>query len=763
MQLVAYINDIKMKNSIILILLVSMSMFSQQQVINGTIIDSETQNPINGVVVKSISSDDYTQSDFDGKFKINANKDDEFIFMHINYKKITQKLTNNEIIVLKNKPIELDDIIVTANPLEDISHSTTIIDNSKATSQPRNVTDLFKEVNGFGIQKRGAYASEPVFRAFRYEQLNIQYDGASKIMNACPNRMDPITTHVIPEEIEKIELIKGPFTVRFGQNFGGIINIVSKEPNKDKKGIVGSIESGYETNGENIITRAELQYAKNKFDIVVNGSYRNYGDYEDGDGNEIPSAFKTTDYAVKIGYNPTNNQRAKISFRQSFGRDILHAGLPMDSPYDNSHLIGIDYKINPKSKLINYIIFKGFQSEVDHLMSNKKRPNFMMVEAETNVFSKIFGGKIEVSMSPIDNLMLFSGVDANLISRDGDRVRKIKIMNGNVLPNPVTQIDKVWQDSYLNNIGVFSELKYQLENKVTLTFGVRADFSSSGIDDPAIQMTELYGDIDDKNEVNFSGNVAFKKRFKTAQIQLAFGRGTRTASMVERYINHFNVEVDPYEYIGNPNLKAEVNNQIEFSYFKKFKRISIETSVFYSIIEDYITAFVNEDIPRLYMPMLEPRFTKQYINVDEATQSGFEFNFDYKATNNLKFSSSVAYTYAQNKDFKEPLPQIQPLTVNLNSTYKKEKYWLKLNAHFVAKQDRISTSFREEVSNDYATFDFSGGFQPNKNLSFGASVLNIFDKAYYSHLNFSFKNSDLNSGRILETGRNFTVYAKYKF
>ncbi len=116
----------------------------------------------------------------------------------------------------------------TADPFGDLAQSRIVYDDIKATSQPRNVSDLFKDIPGFGIQKRGAYASEPVFRAFKYEQLNVQYDGGMKILNACPNRMDPITTHVIPEEIERIELVKGPFTMRFGQNFGGIINLVSK-------------------------------------------------------------------------------------------------------------------------------------------------------------------------------------------------------------------------------------------------------------------------------------------------------------------------------------------------------------------------------------------------------------------------------------------------------------------------------------------------------------------------------------------------------
>ena len=98
---------------------------------------------------------------------------------------------------------------------------------------------------------------------FKYEQLNVQYDGGMKVLNACPNRMDPITTHVIPEEIEKIEIVKGPFTVRFGQNFGGIINLVSKKPSSDNLGFHGSVEGGFETNGNNFVNGVSLFYVDN--------------------------------------------------------------------------------------------------------------------------------------------------------------------------------------------------------------------------------------------------------------------------------------------------------------------------------------------------------------------------------------------------------------------------------------------------------------------------------------------------------------------
>jgi len=753
-----------MKQIIFLILVFTSSIIiSQNTSVKGKIIDSKTLKPIENVILKQNNSNKYTTTNKDGQFEIDTKEGAIFVIIHMNYEEITLPLTDGLTIKLVLKPINLDDIIVTANPLKDIAVSTTILDNSKAVSQPRNVTDLFKEVKGFGIQKRGAYASEPVFRAFRYEELNIQYDGASKIMNACPNRMDPITTHIIPEEIEKIELVKGPFTVRFGQNFGGIINLVSKEPNKNKLGISGSVEGGYETNGENKTTRAAIQYNAKKWDVFANGSYRDYGNYTDGKGTEVPASFKTTDYSVKLGYNPTEKQRVRLSWRQSFGKDILHAGLPMDSPYDDSYLVNLDYKFKEVSNTINSVTFKTFYSNVDHLMTNENRPSFMMVDAATNVFSTTYGGKFEVSISPNDQSMLFTGLDANFTARDGERIRLIKRMNGMVLPNPMKKIDKVWQDSQVNILGAFAEYKYLFNNKTSLTTGIRSDYVLASINDPAQQMIDLYGDIKTQTEVNFSGNISIKHKMKDAQLQLAFGRGTRTASMVERFINHFSIGVDPYEYIGNPNLKPEINNQIELSYQKQFTDIEIGSSLFYSYIQDYITAFVNTDIPRLYMPMAQPRFTKQFINIDKAVQSGFEFYFNYHATKNLSFNTDVSYTYAQNKEFNEPLPQVQPMTANINTVYQKKNYWLKFNSHFVARQDRIANSFAEKESPSYALFDFSAGFKPTKNLSLGASILNIFDKAYYDHLNFSYKNSNTLNGKIYEPGRNYTFYAKYSF
>ncbi len=747
-----------------LVLLITTVSFAQSIKISGKIVDEKSNDPIENATIMVVKNNTFSVSNSSGDFIIEAEEGDKIEVSHISYKTILFEFQNQSVIKLQLAQIDLNEILVNANPLQDISQSVVINDVEKKISQPRSVGHLFKEIKGFGISKKGAYASEPVFRSFKYEQLNIQYDGGMKVLNACPNRMDPITTHVIPEEIEKIEIVKGPFTVRFGQNFGGIINLVSKNPTKDQLGFHGSVEGGYETSGNNFVTGASLLYVKEKFDIHFNGSYRDFGDYEDGDGTEVPSSFKTTDYSIKVGLNPKENQRLQISWRQSFGRDIDHAGLPMDSPYDDSFLIGFDYKWKEISDKVESFTAKVFHSYVDHLMTNEGRPNFMMVESSSPVEVWTTGGKVELILRPSDNSRIFTGIDANLVGREGDRTRIVKVMNGMTLPTPMVFTDKIWQDSNLDDIGLFAEGKFKVAKNTTLTTGVRADFISTSINDPAEDFETLYGgEIRDKTEANISANISVKYQKNGFQTQLALGRGVRTASMVERYINHFNVGVDPYEYVGNPNLDPEVNTQIELSFLKKFKTIELGASFFHSFLTDYIVPVVNENIPRKFMSTTPPTVSKQFININKASQTGVEFTFNYKASDKLTFTSDVSYTQAENKDFNEPLAHIPPFMANIGAIFQKNKFWLALNSRLVAKQSRISESFMEQETPGFGTLDLRAGFEPYKGLSIGAAVLNIFDKTYYEHLNFSYSNSNILSGKIYEPGRNFTTYIKYKF
>lgn len=669
-------------------------------------------------------------------------------------------------------PVQLNTVIVTGETITDPVLTTVKTDLLKKVVQPKNVADLFNNFNGFSLIKRGNYAIDPSFRAAQYEQLNIQFDGGTKAMHACPNRMDPITTHVVPEEIERIEVIKGPYTVRYGATFGGIINLVTQKPSAMDRGLHGSVNSGYESNGNSLVSSLKLQQVTEKYDIVGNVGYRDFGNYKDGAGTEIPSSFRSLDYGLRVGYNISDNQRVQAHWRQSYGRDVLHAGLPMDTDEDNSSILSLDYKLSDLSGFIKEVNAKAYYSYVDHIMSNTRRPSFATTGALSTIDATTAGGKIEFKMKPTDKWILYSGVDAMLIARDGGRTREVKRnMMGNLLPEPIIFQDKVWQDSYVNDFGIFAENKYAISNKTMLTAGVRYDLVVSDIQDPEADFELLYPNLDQREESNVSATVSVKQKLsESTSLEVAYGRGVRSANMIERFINHFTVGQDPFEYVGNPNLDAEVNNQFEvgFKGRKRFENTIEElrygVSAYYSIYENYIVPVVDPTLERKFMPNAQPQEVKRFINLDDAYKTGFEAEAAIDFARYFNFSTAFSYVYTRNQDLDESLPLTPPFITRFGLGFEKNDYWASLDYTITSKQGEIASSFREIETAGYNTLDLRLGFKPAKNLNVGLAVLNVFDETYNNHLNFSFVNqADFGRVPINDPGRNFSAFVQYAF
>lgn len=721
---------------------------SNAQNFKGRVVDKSTEEPLEGAhILSNIGTATYADNKGDFDIKIPKNGTN-LLISFVGYKTLKSFVRPQDtglLFFMEEAPLLIDGVLVTGNEKTDPVLTIETNDFARKIVQPRNVADLFQDINGFSLIKRGNYAIDPSFRATQYEQLNVQFDGGTKVMHACPNRMDPITTHVIPEEIERIEIIKGPYTMRYGATFGGIINMVTQEPTSHEYGFHGNVDSGYESNGGSMVSMARLQKANEQFDIMGNFGYRDFGNYKDGDGVEIPSSFRSLDYGVKAGYNFSKNQRLQAHWRQSYGRDVLHAGLPMDTEEDNSSILSLDYKLKGLKGWVKNVDTKLYYSYVDHIMSNKERPSFMMTDALSAIDATTAGGKVELKLKPSEKMVVYTGIDFLGIARDGQRTRAVKRNAMGVLPIPVEFIDKVWQDSYINDLGVFVESKYPLTSETMMTLGIRYDNVTSEIKDPAEDFQGLYPDLDKRTEHNFSGTASIKYALSNQFIlEIAYGRGVRSANMIERVINHFTVGQDSYEYIGNPNLDAEVNNQFEIGFKGSLPlsdsnsdRFSYSTSFYYSLYENYIVAVIDETQFRKYMPTVEPINPKVFRNLEDAYKTGFEINGGIDFWEDFNFTAALAYVYAKNNDLNESLPLVPPLTTRVKFQYEKERFWVSANYTLTSKQDDIALSFGEQVTPGYEVMDVRLGIVPIKNVTLGLAVLNIFDKTYNNHLNFA--------------------------
>ncbi len=709
----------------------------------------------------------------EGKAYLRLDGTSEIILSLQGYRPRTFVLTPGKVsavsLYLTPETVQLDEIIIVSDPLRMPVHAVVSSDASKKYSQPRNTADLFKDIPGVTLQKRSAMSMEPSLRSFKYEEMNLIYDGGFKMVNACPNRMDPAPAHVIPEEVEKIEIIKGPFNVRFGQSFGAIVNMQTRHTFPARKGWSGMGQAGYETNGNNQVGLASLTYAGEKYFVNTNLSYRNFGDYIDGKNDTVPATFRSTEYSVKAGWKD-KRQKLTVDWRQNFTRDVKHAGLPMDSPEDDSYLIGLDYSLERLTGKIKSLGIKSYYSYVDHLMTNgylmdEPRPNYPTFDARTPVWSRTLGGKIEIEYQPDDNLLFFIGTDVNAIARDGTKTVYITRNPATGVPWPVrTKVLKVWQNAQINDFGWFVQGSWSKNKHHVFGAGVRADYVWSVAKDPDPGMTALYGNFGEKTDITFSANLSYTYKQPGMRFQVALGRGTRTPSMIERYIYRFIIGRDSREYIGNPFLRPEVNHQAEISAVKKWGKWQAGIDLYASYFQDYITARLNSALtPATGSCGNPPRAPKQFVNVN-AYQYGFDIYGSYDVAPHWQISADYSYVYAYNISFGEVLAQVNPPGGHVKLKYSKPNYWVDYRVEFRQEKKEVALSFDEMPTPGYAVHDIMMGYKPLQNLTIGLSVTNIFNRAYYYHTTFVFRNAGSKTGQpVYEPGRNIGIMLTYKF
>ena len=131
--------------------------------------------------------------------------------------------------------VELDAQIVSgrlyANPVSAAAFNVTVLEQADLQRLPvNNVVDALEYVSGIDVRKRGisGIQADVGIRGSTYEQTLVLLDGVR--MN------DPQTGHhnfdlpIAFEDIERIEIVKGPGAAQYGPSSnGGVINIVSRK------------------------------------------------------------------------------------------------------------------------------------------------------------------------------------------------------------------------------------------------------------------------------------------------------------------------------------------------------------------------------------------------------------------------------------------------------------------------------------------------------------------------------------------------------
>jgi len=674
----------------------------------------------------------------------------------------------NDTIVIAG--VEITDTLVKRTPFV----ANRVSKNIMLSVPTRDIGDYLRSIpNVAGIRKGGS-AIDPVIRGFKFSQLNVVMDGGMKIENGCPNRMDPVTAHVEVEELSHIDVVKGPFQLNYGPSLGGVINLQTENPQPYAKfEIHGNAMFGYESNWDGGKESFSLKGGNSKIYFLASGGYRKYGNYTSGGSETTETEFKTSfrkyNYGAKLGFAISQKQNILLSYSESHGRDVMFPALTMDEKSDDTKMMSADYSIKNLSGNIASLDIKFYRTDVSHLMDNSNRENWSTKQMVADVDAINTGGKAIMGMQ-FGKHYLSAGLDFENIYKDGVRTMTMIMMG-----TTSTKKFNLWKEAVIQNGGIFAAYSATY-GKFLLDAAFRVDMNKADSEDTLklIKNGIEYFNETASNYTNFSGNLGITRKISDGlSVSLALARGARSPNMLERYIKLLSVGYDTYDYLGNPQLKPETNNEVDLTLKYNNERFGkMYVNGFYSYVTDYISA---EMLPSsVIMPAtLGAPGVKQFVNVDNATFTGFEIGYTSPSTYKLGFSVVAALTYGQIpevtkyiiKDGKvtgdtllknDALPEIPPFesTISINYRLLKGKLVPKVSYRLVAAQNHVSEAFYEPETPGFSLLNFSIAYKVSNNIDITAGVNNIFDVLYFEHLNRKIIGS---TEKLFEPGRMFFV------
>jgi len=657
---------------------------------------------------------------------------------------ISLSLVTTAVILSANEVKTLDTISVV-----ETANSKIVKDVSNEQIKSADLAEaLSKNVPSISLVRRSGIANDIILRGQKKDNINIILDDA-KIYGACPNRMDPATSHVLSNNIQSVKVIEGPYDV---ENFGtlsGLVIVETKEPTKDVHGEInlnaGSF--GYKK------ASATVSGGTDRFKLLVSTSTEQGDQYEDGNGNDfyeqqvlkgmtsLPNptnpmmptnatyinpnqkAFEKKTLLTKGQFNINDDQEVKLSYTANRSDNVLYPTGTMDADYDDSNIYTVGYTARNLSDLSKELNLDYYYSNVDHPMSTRLRNsgsvNYMTAFYKTSMW----GSKIKNSMEVADSLVTV-GLDTSVRNWEGEKY-STNVASGVSMPSSISLAS-----TDTTNKAIFTKVEKSF-GKLDLEFGSRYDYTD--VDSAAI------GNKDNKY-VGLNANIfGIYNVDENMKYFAGVGKSSRVPDARELYD----------ATAGNSNLDQTKNYEADLGFDKTIGTFNIRPKLFYSVLKDYIYN------------------SGTFGNID-AKIYGLDVSGFYFMTDDLSLDYGIAYQRGKKDEnvADKDLAEIPPLKANLALNYEQAKAKYTAEVVAVDRWDSYDISAKEQELSGYALFNLKYTNQLHKNIGLTLGLDNVFDKVYNSTNTYQdITYATVSSERVLfnDPGRYGYVNLKYSF
>ncbi len=619
--------------------------------------------------------------------------------------------------------------------------------------QPVDVGDLLKkDVAGLGTIRKSGIGLDPILRGLAKENLPVVVDGA-QLHGACPNRMDPPTFHVTPNQVESVTVVKGPFDVTLGPGeVGGTVAVRTRQPEMYQNfAIRPELRAGTESTSLSKRAAIDLTGGQQPFAFRFSYDYQNFDGYENR--NRVTAGFQQQNAGLHADFLTAAWGRLELGYTGQRSKDVFYPTLAMDSPEDNLDLVSAGIQFLQLPSAFKTLEFRVYNSKVYHRMDNLSKFEYArpapMMKMEAIANNRTTGGMIKADVAALDGIPV--GADYSTVWWDARQTVLWPVPGPGLRAIP---------DATIDDLGLFVQPR-KVFGPLTLDAGLRTDFVRSRAD--AIGPVEagyyrLYYGIDLRNsDVRSNTNVsgfarATYRGFSSASLYFGVGRGVRSPDARERYRILGAIPGGRYE-IGNPDLQPEANLHFEAGASAPTgSRLQYGISLYHSSIHNFITRVATG---KTYM--MKPVLANE--NVD-ATLYGFELSAGWALTGNFSVNAETSYIHGDNDTYGRPLGEILPWEGRISLRYDRQagKYWAEVAARMAAVQDRFDPVVDAGRTPGFTTYDVLFGWKPHSIMMVTAGVQNLLDRFYFEHTaqRFAFNQDGFTTAdRIPEPGRSF--------
>ena len=446
-----------------------------------------------------------------------------------------------------------------------------------------NVYEALRYIPGIELSKESTGTKSVIFRgSITKGEVKFMIDGV-EINNAYRGSFYYFLDFPI-ELISRIEVLRGPGSVLHGSGaISGVINIITK-----------SSQDSSTDNNEIFLSGGSYKYGKGGARVnIYKENYKLSVDayYQENDKEIDSSDQRFNDYSTGLNFKAYDfefNARIKDSTRgNAYGvfnikdtnknnydntNQAFYSNLKYSSSVSDNNDLKITLNYNKYSQIIEANAGIYLKSDFEEETYNT---NFELVN------TSIEGNEFLIGANFKHNNSLKTGLYGHPTE------------SNIVLPN----LDRDIYSAYVLN-------NYLLTNNINISLGLRYDD---------------YSDFGD----NFSPDLGLVYRAnKDMSFKLKYAKAFRAPSWTELYgLN------------ANPNLKAEVSENIEFGLVYKYEssgRISLNT--YHMLIEDYIQSIAGV-----------------YSQESELDIHGVELDLSYNPVHNIEFSLVSSYSDAKDK------------------------------------------------------------------------------------------------------------------